>query len=283
MAKFKCKNCGGNVEYRPGDTAGTCGSCGLEQAVPTAAGTAPEKKTPAARKEPPRASAAEETESTIFVQHKSSVELAEEKRAVKKAAREARRAARAEKKAQPKVKDPSTRVTVIALLILGAIIVLGIVLMVVNQMRGQAREERAGSGHFYSNDEPELSTEGIKGVISEAYYTNDGCLALKLTLSNGLDAEHYLTSLEVVVKNGEEETIATGYTDAIPEGYCIEAQGYNTFLFYINKEYVQIANDDLDELSYEINTEGEIDTAALPTGATGASDATGATGTSEAS
>ena len=268
MATFPCKDCGEEVIYQPGDRTATCMACGKEQTVP-AAGEAAKTKTVEAPESVKRAPAPDEAGSTIFSQHKSSVEVAQEKREAKQAAKEARRVARAEKKTQPRVKDPSTRVTVMALLILGAVIVLGIVLMVVNQMRGQAREERAGSGHFYSNDQPELSTEGIKGVISEAYYTNDGALALKLTLSNGLSAEHYLTSLEVVVKNGEEETIATGYTDAIPDGYCIEAQGYNTFLFYINKEYVKIADDDLDEISYEINTEGEIDSAALPSDTTG--------------
>ena len=205
-----------------------------------------------------------ETESTIFSEHKSSVQIAEEK----KAAREAEKARRKEERAnRPKVsmKDPGTRTTVIALAILVAVVVLGVVLIIVNQTRNYDRDIAGDSAHFYSNDYPELSTEGIKGAVNEAYYTNDGSLCLKLTLSNGLDAKHYLTSLEVVVENEDGETIATGYSDAIPNDFYIEPENMASFTFYIESKYVKIPNDDLDEITYEINTTGEVDAAAVTT------------------
>lgn len=34
MALFKCKMCGGNIEFKPGDTVGTCDSCGSTQTLP---------------------------------------------------------------------------------------------------------------------------------------------------------------------------------------------------------------------------------------------------------
>lgn len=207
-----------------------------------------------------------ETESTIFSEHKSSVEIAEEKKAAKaaeKLRRKEEKARRKEEKKDPALAkasvDPGTRVTVIALIVLAAVVILGIVLIVVNQTNDFNHKEAPDSAHFYSADKPEMSTEGIKGVVNEAYYTNDGSLCLKLTFSNGLSANHYLTSLEVIVKNEDDKTVATGYTDAIPEGYYIEPQNVKTFTFYIESKYVKIPDDDLDNLSYEVSTTGEID------------------------
>lgn len=34
MAIFKCKMCGGTIEFNPGDTVGTCDSCGTKQTLP---------------------------------------------------------------------------------------------------------------------------------------------------------------------------------------------------------------------------------------------------------
>ena len=31
MAVFKCKMCGGNIEFNPGDSIGVCDSCGTKQ------------------------------------------------------------------------------------------------------------------------------------------------------------------------------------------------------------------------------------------------------------
>lgn len=208
-----------------------------------------------------------EQESTIFAEHKSSVEIEQENKARKEAEKQARAAAKQAAKAEKAARkaggeggvDKDTRTLVIALIVLGVVIVGGIVLMIVNQTKGYAKED-AGGAHFYSDEEPELSEEGIKGVITEAYFTNDGSLALLLTLSNGLEEDHYLKSLEVIVQNEDDEKVATGYTDDIPDGYFVKPMGYNTFMFYIDKQYVQLPEDDLDNLYYEINTTGEVAT-----------------------
>ena len=34
MAVFKCKMCGGTVEFEPGATVGVCDSCGTQQTLP---------------------------------------------------------------------------------------------------------------------------------------------------------------------------------------------------------------------------------------------------------
>lgn len=35
MSIFKCKMCGGTIEFNPGDTVGVCDSCGTKQTLPT--------------------------------------------------------------------------------------------------------------------------------------------------------------------------------------------------------------------------------------------------------
>lgn len=206
----------------------------------------------------------QEQESTIFSEHKSSVQIAQEKKEAKKKAREQRRLEKANK---PKLdwKDPGTRITAIAILVMVIVIVGGIVLMVVNNVSASAYEKADSSASFYSEENPELSADGIKGVITEAYYTNNGSLAVLLTLSNGLNADHYLTELTVKVENENGEVIADGYTDTIPEDFFIKPQGYNTFLLYIKPEHVKIKNDDLNSLSYEISTVGEVAADAVST------------------
>ena len=34
MSVFKCKMCGGTIEFNPGDTIGVCDSCGTKQTLP---------------------------------------------------------------------------------------------------------------------------------------------------------------------------------------------------------------------------------------------------------
>lgn len=36
MAIFKCKMCGGTIEFEQGATVGVCDSCGTKQTLPTA-------------------------------------------------------------------------------------------------------------------------------------------------------------------------------------------------------------------------------------------------------
>ncbi len=126
---------------------------------------------------------------------------------------------------------------------------------------GQSGEPQAmkdGSGHFQRQGAmPELSEEGVKCVISEAYYTNDGGLTLKLKLSNGADANRRLLTLDVTLKNEDDEVIAVAATDQIDKSFYVPAGGYGDMTFYISAEYLKITDDDLDSLTYEISTTSE--------------------------
>lgn len=229
----------------------------------------------------------EENSSSIFSTPKSRQEIKEEAKAQQKAEKEARKQALKEHKARrakhAAESDPDRRTMIWTLVIILGVIVVAIALILVSQLRGNGKDEADDSGHFYDTATyPEMSTDGIKGAITEAYYTKDGSLCVKLRFSNGVDAEHYVTSLEVKVSNEDEEIIATGYTKNIPDDYYVPAEDYSTFTFYITKEFVKITDDDLDQISYEITVHGEVDSDALAA-ATTTADSNATTGSTTAS
>ena len=210
----------------------------------------------------------EEESSSIFSTPKSRQEIREEVKAQKKAQKEAVKAEmknrHKEKKAAAAADPDGRRGLIITLSVILGVVVLAIALMLFFQLRGSGKDEASGSGHFYDTSTyPELSAEGIKGSITEAYYTKNGSLCVKLRFSNGVDAEHFVTALEVKVHNEDEELIASGYTANIPEDYSVPAMDYNTFTFYISEQFVKIPDDDLSEISYEITVHGEVDSDAL--------------------
>ena len=122
-------------------------------------------------------------------------------------------------------------------------------------------KERAEDSPLFNrpDDQPEMSEEGIKAVIQQAYFTKDNHLAVVLLLSNGLNTRHHLTYLNVRIKNEDGETVAAGATDKIPDSFYIEPLSTAPFTFYISPEYIELPNDDLDQLMYEIDTQGVVD------------------------
>ena len=72
------------------------------------------------------------------------------------------------------------------------------------------KAERAEtSGLFISETNiPELSNQGVKGLLKEAYYTKEGNLAVTLNLSNGTPKEMKIVKVGIRVFNDKDETIA---------------------------------------------------------------------------
>lgn len=232
-------------------------------------------------------------ENEILGRHVSRDEIKAEQKRKKLEEKEERRRSRK----QPKEKEPDENRVIVWVMIGILILVVGIVVTVLAiSLREDPSEPAENSGIFEREDDmPEMSEEGIKGAIIRAYYTRDKRLALEMRLSNGLPTNHYLTTLEVEVRNGEDKVIATGYTDTInkitykdtmtvsdyikKKGFYVPANDYALFTFYISPEYVQIPNDDLDEISYTINTTGllEDETVWSYTSGTTAGETTGGT------
>ena len=119
-----------------------------------------------------------------------------------------------------------------------------------------AKQAKAGMTYFSSEEtEPEKSAEKLTAIITEAYYTNDGSLAVRFCFANGMEKAQRLCSVKVSIKNEDDALVAEGYSDAIREDYTIAADGTATLLLYMLPEHVKIANDALDTISYDITTE----------------------------
>ena len=74
---------------------------------------------------------------------------------------------------------------------------------------GRWKGPRNGATVFQQPDAvPEISPDGVKGAVTQAYYTNDGHMAIRLSLSNGMGAAQQMRSIEIKVANGDGVPIA---------------------------------------------------------------------------
>ena len=102
------------------------------------------------------------------------------------------------------------------------------------------------------NAVPEISPDGVKGAVTQAYYTNDGHMAIRLSLSNGMGAAQQMRSIEIKVANGDGVPIAAGYAEAVEDGVVLPPDEFTPFLLYIAPDQIQITDDPLTTLSFEI-------------------------------
>ena len=201
----------------------------------------------------------------IFGRSKSREEIKAEVKAQRAreiaALREARRLAKEAKKTAPKESCRELLVmgAILAVLIIGCGIVLGINISKSNKELLYERDEE-NTGYFYDNDaEPEMKDDGITAAVNQAYYTKGGHLCVYMTLGNGADKPMRLDTLEVKISNGEtKDLIASGYTAEVDDSYTVPAKGTNTYTFYIKPEHVKIVDDTLETITYEITAVGTI-------------------------
>ena len=112
---------------------------------------------------------------------------------------------------------------------------------------------RNGATVFQQPDAvPEISPDGVKSAVTQAYYTNDGHMAIRLSLSNGMGAAQQMRSIEIKVANGDGVPIAAGYAEAVEDGVVLPPDEFTPFLLYIAPDQIQITDDPLPTLSFEI-------------------------------
>ncbi len=123
---------------------------------------------------------------------------------------------------------------------------------------GDGKAPRDGATVYQQPDaRPEVSADGVKGAVTQAYYTTDGHLAVRMNLSNGMGAAQQLRSMEIKVTNGEGALIASGYAEAVGEGDVLKPDELTPFLLYIAPEQIQITDDPLTTLAFEISVTTE--------------------------
>lgn len=115
------------------------------------------------------------------------------------------------------------------------------------------KQAKSGVAAFVSEDtEPDASATEITALITELYYTNDDSMAVNLCFANGMGKDQRLNSVDVSIRNADGEVIAAGFSDAIDDNYFIPTGGTATLILYISPEYVQIKDDSLATISYEV-------------------------------
>ncbi len=113
------------------------------------------------------------------------------------------------------------------------------------------RLEMAAGKSYFKNDgnRPEMSEEGVKGAITEAYYTEDGSLAVTLSLSNGKETDQRLSRLSLRILNKNGDLIAERAFDGFNPEIVVQAGGYESAYLVIDPSYVKLTDDPLSSLT----------------------------------
>ncbi len=184
-----------------------------------------------------------------LAKEKKAQQRAEKKEYYKTIAAEAKAAAMPAKDA----KEATT-----AVLVLIGVVVLICVLLLALQWRNNGYEALEGSTYYLDGSSlPDMDEEGMTGVITEAYYTNNGGMRVFLRLGNGMQYAQHPTKIQLKLLNEKDEVIAHAATDKVHEDFYVVAGGYDSYELFIPEKYVEIKSDPLSTISYELTIESE--------------------------
>lgn len=182
----------------------------------------------------------------IFGEHKTREQVRAEEKARRKEEREALKKEIQRRRQEAKEgKIPTRRKDII---VVSAVLV-GIVLLCVLALANSFRRDKESKewlinearGHFVkTNASPEMSGEGPKADVSEAYFTNNGHLCVKMIISNGTDHVLRVDALDVKAYDyATDEMLAGGKTE-LEEELTIMVAGTETYTFYIAPEHILV-------------------------------------------
>ncbi len=152
----------------------------------------------------------------IFGAHKTREEVRAEEKARRKEEREA--LAQELKRRRQDVKDgkvPTRRKDVLVVcIVLAALVALCMVSLFINFVPDKEDVEKAMNetrGHYVDeNAAPALSSDNLTADVSEAYFTNDGHLCVKLLIGNGTDKVRRIEKLVIDAYDYNGQKIAGG-------------------------------------------------------------------------
>lgn len=183
----------------------------------------------------------------IFGEHKTKEQVRVEEKARRKAEREAlkQEIERRRREAKESGVTPAKRKDVIVVSAVLAGIVLLCVLALGNSFwRAHKNQQWAINetrGHFQNADAyPDMSGEGPKADVSEAYFTANNHLCVKLMISNGTDRMVDVEAIDVAVYNYETDELIAGGKASLPEDLIVEVAGMQTYTFYIAPEHIHV-------------------------------------------
>jgi len=162
-------------------------------------------------------------------------------------------------------KRKETRRTIAICVSIFAVVVVAVVAL------GLAMGERAGVGNFsrrakpdpdrtsFTNNAamPELSPEGVKGMLKEAYFTVDGDLAVTFRLSNGTNVDHTVATMDVLIFNDQGVDVAKQTFTTFRPKIVVPAGGFEDAYMIVDKENVLSPEDPLYSLGSTLQISSE--------------------------
>lgn len=144
----------------------------------------------------------------------------------------------------------------LTVLIVAIVIVMIVVLF--SQIGGGGWDPIPDRTYYVDNvDVPEMPESGVGGMISEAYYTENGGMFVLLNFANAENTTQHPTRIRLKIQNEKGEVIASCVTDKTPPKYFIIAGGYKEYKLKMPAECIKIADDPLTTLDYELIVESE--------------------------
>ena len=120
---------------------------------------------------------------------------------------------------------------------------------------GKGPKDIAPNRSFFENmgNIPELSAEGVKASVVRARYTNDGSLSVTLYFSNGTDIRQKVSKVDLLIQNGNGDTVASYIFDGLDPECIVEKQARKEYEVIIDSAYVSIKDDPLSTLSNTVS------------------------------
>ena len=96
-------------------------------------------------------------------------------------------------------------------------------------------------GHYVNSAaNPEMSGEGPKADVSEAYFTSNRHLCVKLLFSNGTDHMQKIEAIDVSVYDAATDTMIAGGKATLPDELIVPVAGVEDYTFYISPEHIHV-------------------------------------------
>ncbi len=183
-------------------------------------------------------------------------QLKKQEKAEKRAAKqEARRRLREEKKKKEPVDPKERRQVILLIAALVGLVVLGVAVMLISNGTF-GRGAKVGMTYYINQTlVPEKSSDGITAEINQAYYTKNGGMRIDLSLANGMSESQHPVTIRIKLMNGNGDVITDATVGNIPRDYYVIFDGYNAYDVFIPKKFIQIPDDSLSKISYEITVE----------------------------
>lgn len=206
----------------------------------------------------------------LFGRHKTKAEIKADEKIRKAKERAALKEEMVARRKEARTGHPAAKEMLPVFIVCGIVVVLCALLLIIQFHRAAEQtekkeqvievtgEERDESKGYFKDVEvaPTLSDKGINAKLVEAYYTLDGRLYTRMILGNGTKEDMYLDRVEITLKNGDGELIGDGDIQVNKEPVVVPADGSVNYKCFISSEDLEITDDSLYTLDWNIKCYG---------------------------